>query len=569
MPFALLASVPLLTSAAAIRVAAVGSNSWTQLNHTVGGRLHTALPFSAPCFSVINGQNVTPDAAACQQIQKNYSDTVYRASKFSSMMFPEWEACQAKSQECLLDSLNITNPLAYDNATCSQGSISPYYIDVRNASDVQAAFKFSEKTGVNLVIKNSGHDYKGRSSLAGALGLWVHNLNTDVLTHDAKFVPDGCNALGASYNAMTVGAGIDFQTVYEFSDAHNVTFVGGYHQTVVPSGGWVQAGGYSVLTPVYGLGIDRVLEFKIVTPDGVVRVANECQNQDLFWALRGGGGGTFGVVLEATHRVEKQMSLVVAYATFNQTATNVAPFLEILVNNSYNWGQAGWGGHMASTDLINVNPLVSVEDARASYQEVANYTLSQNGTFVIEELPSWLAFFNKYTLANETPVGYEVILSSRLLPTRLFSNDAGKASILKVLVDTLPLSAPAMNVGTPVLYNYTANSTSSTLAWRDSLWTLVFHSLADYNTTKSSLKSLYETTRNMTQSLRDIAPDSGSYFNEGDVYEVDYETSYWGPNYPALLAIKQKYDPQGLLDCWQCVGTRGPQDPRFQCYLDV
>lgn len=62
----------------------------------------------------------------------------------------------------------------------------------------------------------------------------------------------------------------------------------------------VQGGGHSALSPSLGLGVDRVLEFKIVTADGVLRTANQCQNTDLFFALRGGGGGTFGVVLEST-----------------------------------------------------------------------------------------------------------------------------------------------------------------------------------------------------------------------------------------------------------------------------
>lgn len=45
------------------------------------------------------------------------------------------------------------------------------------------------------------------------------------------------------------------------------------------------------------------LQYKVVTPDGVFRTVNACQNEDLFFALRGGGGGTFGVVLEATMMV--------------------------------------------------------------------------------------------------------------------------------------------------------------------------------------------------------------------------------------------------------------------------
>lgn len=69
---------------------------------------------------------------------------------------------------------------------------------------------------------------------------------------------------------------------------------------VAVSGGWGQNGGYGPLTAQYGLGVDQWLEAKIVTADGELRVANRVANADLFWAIRGGGGGTFGVVVEAT-----------------------------------------------------------------------------------------------------------------------------------------------------------------------------------------------------------------------------------------------------------------------------
>jgi len=53
----------------------------------------------------------------------------------------------------------------------------------------------------------------------------------------------------------------------------------------------------------YGLGADNVLEYKVVTADGNLTIANAVSNPDLFWALRGGGGGTWGVVVEATFKV--------------------------------------------------------------------------------------------------------------------------------------------------------------------------------------------------------------------------------------------------------------------------
>lgn len=66
-----------------------------------------------------------------------------------------------------------------------------------------------------------------------------------------------------------------------------------------------------MLSPVFGLGVDRVLQFSLITPDGEFRIANACQNDDLFWALRGGGGGTFGVVLEVSYKAERRFPLQV------------------------------------------------------------------------------------------------------------------------------------------------------------------------------------------------------------------------------------------------------------------
>lgn len=63
------------------------------------------------------------------------------------------------------------------------------------------------------------------------------------------------------------------------------------------------SGGHGPLTSKYGLAADVMLEYKVVTSDGQLRIANAVSEPDLFWALRGGGGGTFGVVVEATMKV--------------------------------------------------------------------------------------------------------------------------------------------------------------------------------------------------------------------------------------------------------------------------
>ena len=58
---------------------------------------------------------------------------------------------------------------------------------------------------------------------------------------------------------MVYQSGAYWQQVYEFAELNNITVIGGYHQTIASGGGWVQAGGHSILSPNYGLGIDRVV----------------------------------------------------------------------------------------------------------------------------------------------------------------------------------------------------------------------------------------------------------------------------------------------------------------------
>jgi hypothetical protein len=61
----------------------------------------------------------------------------------------------------------------------------------------------------------------------------------------------------------------------------------------------------------------------------------------------------------------------------------------------------------------------------------------------------------------------------------------------------------------------------------------------------------------------------GAYANEADVHEPDYISNFWGSqkNYDRLLSIKGQYDPQGLLDCWHCVGWKGVDHPQYSCML--
>ncbi|KAG8717143.1 hypothetical protein FRC08_008133 [Ceratobasidium sp. 394] len=141
----------------------------------------------------------------------------------------------------------------------------------------------------------------------GTLSLWTHNIK--YINYTTSFVPAQCSAQGVP--ALTYGAGQDMESLFLFAET-NITFIGESAKTVGAAGGWIMGGGHSILSNTCGLGVDRVLQFRIVIPDGWFLVANTCQNTDIFLALRGGGGGTFGVVIEVTSQVIPQRVPTVA-----------------------------------------------------------------------------------------------------------------------------------------------------------------------------------------------------------------------------------------------------------------
>lgn len=139
---------------------------------------------------------------------------------------------------------------------------------------------------IRLIIKNSGHDYIGRSSAPNSLSIWVHHLK-GFQFYDTSFSPQNCN-ITIDGPAVTAAGGTEMLEAYQASDAVNHTVVGGGGRTVA-LGGFISAAGHSILSLHHGLAADNVLEMEIVSPTGDILTLNECQNTDLFWAMRGVG----------------------------------------------------------------------------------------------------------------------------------------------------------------------------------------------------------------------------------------------------------------------------------------
>jgi FAD/FMN-containing dehydrogenase len=102
--------------------------------------------------------------------------------------------------------------------------------------------------------------------------------------HDG-FSPQGCD-FSIDGPAVTAAAGTQMLEIDYEAHLRNLTIVSGGAGTV-GVGGYLTGGGHGALSSTYGLGADQVYEIEMVTPGGDIVTVNECQNTDLFWAMRG------------------------------------------------------------------------------------------------------------------------------------------------------------------------------------------------------------------------------------------------------------------------------------------
>src|SRR5206468_1686679 len=182
----------------------------------------------------------------------------------------------------------LTQTSGWQDAWLSRPSA--YAVAATGAPDVAAAVKFARTHKLRLVVKGGGHSYMGASNAPDSLLVWTRAMNAIEL-HDA-FVPQGGSPHEAQ-PAVSIGAGAMWSDAYAAVTTRGGRYVQGGGCTTVGVAGLVQGGGFGNFSKRYGTAAASLIEAEVVTADGQVRIANAHPNPDLFWALKGGGGGTF------------------------------------------------------------------------------------------------------------------------------------------------------------------------------------------------------------------------------------------------------------------------------------
>ncbi len=522
----------------------------------------------------------------------------------SCVMEPNGAAC--------LDALeNIKNPYWIgDQPALTQASgwvdawsceSSAYAVAAENTSDVVAAVNFARDHDLRLVIRGGGHGYQGTSNAPDSLLIWTRRMNSVVL-HD-EFVAQGCESKHSPQPAVSLGAGALWADAYEAVTTRGGRYVQGGGCRTVGVAGLVQGGGFGSWSKRYGTGGAGLLEAEIVTADGVARVVNECLNPDLFWALKGGGGGTFGAATRFTLRMRELPGFFGAVSTAIRAASDgayrslIAAAMSFYRTNLFN---EHWGEKLNfSKDTLDISMLfqgLTQRQAHSSWAPFFEWVRARE-EYSFTRKPLILAVpaqrFWDPNYVNALVPG-EVLMDRRAgaPPYHAFwkdnRNEAGQ-----LLHAYKSAWLPAM------LLEPTHQSALVNAIFASSRqWVVEFHfnkgmaggSEADINAVRNSpmnpqvldafalaiigsagppaypgmpgpgpdiaraRKSAARVAKAMAELLK-VAPGAGAYFNESDYFQADWQRAFWGENYSQLLAIKRRHDPLGLFFLHHGVGS--------------
>ncbi|MCJ1439370.1 hypothetical protein MMC27_008762 [Xylographa pallens] len=516
------------------------SQIWNDLNTTIGGKLIMTVSLGTPCH------DPNYNESACDYLKEQWDLAPVHIQSPSSIMQPWFQN-------------GTCDPFHSESQSCTLGNEVEYSINASDVNDVIAGVTFAQKNNIRLAIKNTGHDFAGKSTAKYGLGIWTHNLNQiDILS----------NYISSTYSgvAMKMGAGTLAAAAYEAAHSINHRVVGGNCPTVGLAGGYNQGGGHSALSSIYGLAADNVLEWEIVTANGTHTVASPSQNIDLFWALSGGGGGTYAVVISMTTKMYPDAQVGGASFSFNTSSTSPSAYWTAINQLQQGLGAVVDTGATFLYEITNSSflafmsaPLVSPAQISSLLKYSTDHLEAQSipYTLSITTDPTYYAHYDRYY--GPLPDGiWQVshLIGSRLIPRTFIQENS---SALTAAYQNITASGDftvvsiALNASNPT---HSVSENSVHPAWRTALLHTLAYSPWDWSAPREVMQAREEVlTAVIEPQLVGLTPDSGTYLNEANFQMRNNQHEFFGPNLQRLREIKKINDPHDLFYGKTAVGN--------------
>jgi FAD/FMN-containing dehydrogenase len=343
-------------------------------------------------------------------------------------------------------------------------------------------------------------------------------------------------------------------------------------QTVGWVGGYFAGGGHSPLASLYGMAADQVLAFEVVTADGKFVTASNNVNKDLFWALRGGGGSTFGIVTSAIVKAHPKISVTKSVFSFRAAPNNSTNFwkaVHAFFKRFPEFTDAGtysyfWIWNYGTYLDFQMTPFFAPNHTIASFEKLTNPFFDELRVLGIDVAPN-TTYHEDFYDANKGAWGADTLgvttirQATRLFPKSLWASENRFEAFYHAIKNTVmsghTVGGYHMAPGNPFKVDNAVNP-----AWRNAQSFLITANMVPENATPAQLKNASDTlTFDIMGPWREVAPNSegaGVYLNEADIQEPDWQKDFYGAeNYPKLLAIKRKWDPRDVFYATTAVGS--------------
>ncbi|MDH6121821.1 FAD-dependent oxidoreductase [Kitasatospora sp. GAS204B] len=427
----------------------------------------------------------------------------------------------------------------------------------QSAADVAACIRFAQDNGLPLVPRSGGHSPAGYSTTTG-LVLDVSRLNS--------VRPDGAT--------VSVGSGAQLVDVTTQLAPLGLAVPGGSCPTVGVAG-FLQGGGFGLLTRHYGMGCDRIVSAEVVLADGTTVVCSANQEPDLYWALRGGGGGNFGVVtrFELSPVAVTQLSLFTLTWPWANAAAVMGAWQDWIIGGPRELASnltvalsdaapgnvpvaivaGAWSGDPNALGAV-LDQLVSLAGAAPATRSATAYSyhdamLTTYGcsTMSVEQCHTIGA-----TSGGQLARGNYLLARSRMVSNRI--PQTGVAQILAAF-DSARAAGHGRTVNFAALGGAANDPARTDTAYvhRDTQFLLLMADSLPTGTPTPGDQAAAEAWAANGFAVIDAYSNHETYQNYPDTALPDWRTAYYAENYPRLVATKAQYDPYRFFQFGQAI----------------
>ncbi|KAI0399642.1 hypothetical protein F4802DRAFT_602767 [Xylaria palmicola] len=350
---------------------------------------------------------------------------------------------------------------------------------------------------------------------------------------------------------------------YQFAASHGLVIVGGNCPTVGFAGGFTQGGGHGPLASKYSLSADQVLEWEVVTSNGKIMTASATQNSDMFWALRGGGGGTFGVVSSLTVKAFPDAPTSLATMTILNDGANtdnlysaITTFVRDTLPNLVDAG--AFVVFIAAPFGFMISPAIAPELAAADLNNLIQPFIKQLNDLGLEHQYS----FTGYSTFIESYKALQLISSwnvsdynigSRLIPRDLATqNPEALLQVIRYISSQTVMSGVGYNLKSSGLL---PGDVAVNPYMRQALFSVTVGTPISYANWTATELAQDKITNDLLPSLEKLTAEGAAYLNEADFQQPNFQRTIYGDHYEKLRIIKSKYDSKGIFYAKTAVGS--------------